>query len=278
VIAVLILITALLLTGNWNRAPVKVPPRAVNGVLDLTGWDFTEYGPVSLDGEWEFYWKQLLKPQDFHGAVLPVKSCLIKAPGIWTNSALNGRKFPRDGFATYRLVVKTKPGYNILTLKTKYMFSAYKLWINGKLLCSRGVVGKTSATSLPRWAPDIVSFAPDQKIQEVVIQISNFGFSRSGFARRVLLGAEKQIQDSSKMLLGIDLFLLGSFMIMGIYHLCLFLLRRKDRAPLYSGIICLAVALRTVLMGERVLYTLLPNLNIEVFMALRYFEWVSMFP
>ena len=43
----------------------KKQPKAINGVLDLRDWDFDKDGPVKLDGEWEFYWKQLLFPKDF---------------------------------------------------------------------------------------------------------------------------------------------------------------------------------------------------------------------
>lgn len=268
IILVFVPVTFLILADNWTPRPLKKPPLAVNGELDLTGWDFGKNGPVGLDGEWEFYWRQLLEPVDFHMDTKPVMSGLVKVPGAWTNSGLNGKKYSRDGFATYRLLIKTKPGSGILTLKTKYMFSAYKLWVNGKLVCFRGVVGRTRTECLPRWAPDIVSFASDQKVQEVVVQISSFGFSRSGLARRVLLGTETQLHNSSKFLLGIDMFLFGSFVIMGIYHLCLFLLRRNDYALFYFGIICLLVALRTVLMGEMVLYSLLPDLHIEVYMKL----------
>ena len=42
----------------------KKPPQAVDGVLDLSAWDFEKDGLVKLDGEWEFYWEQLLEPAE----------------------------------------------------------------------------------------------------------------------------------------------------------------------------------------------------------------------
>ncbi|HEX3043476.1 MAG TPA: ATP-binding protein [Bacillota bacterium] len=267
-IVVAVLIVGSLFEATWNREPVKKAPRAVAGVLDLTGWDLGNDRFVGLNGEWELYWDQLLEPGDFHQVATPVKSCFINVPGVWTSSGIGAAKFPQDGFATYRLLVKTKPGHDILTIKTKYMFSAYKLWVNGKLLCARGVVGKTSRDSVPRFAPDMVSFPVDGQLLEVVVQISNFGFRRSGFFRAVVLGTEKGIEDASRLLFGIDLFLFGSFVIMGVYHLGLFFFRRKDKVSLYFGIICLIVALRTVVMGEMVLYSLLPNLPLGLFLKL----------
>ena len=43
----------------------KQQPFVKSGILDLTNWDFSKDGPVKLDGEWEFYWNQLLQPNDF---------------------------------------------------------------------------------------------------------------------------------------------------------------------------------------------------------------------
>lgn len=38
------------------------PSPARHGVLDLSVWDFQGEQVVSLDGQWEFYWDQLLRP------------------------------------------------------------------------------------------------------------------------------------------------------------------------------------------------------------------------
>ncbi|WP_232420659.1 hypothetical protein [Leptospira vanthielii] len=36
-------------------------PIAKEGKLDLSSWDFTKDGNITLDGEWEFYWNQTEK-------------------------------------------------------------------------------------------------------------------------------------------------------------------------------------------------------------------------
>ncbi len=37
-----------------NSVNQKIPPKAINGTLDLRNWDFAKDGIVSLDGDWEF--------------------------------------------------------------------------------------------------------------------------------------------------------------------------------------------------------------------------------
>ncbi len=260
----------LLISGKQAVENKKVVPQAVNGILDLTEWDFEKHGVVSLNGQWEFYWDALLSPEDFQNPIKSAKTGFIQVPSVWNGYTINGTKLPRDGYATYRLIIKTNSQNNIYTLKTRYMFSAFKLWVNNKLLCERGVVGKSKRESVPRWAPDIISFTTNENICEVVVQISSFGYDRSGFVRGVLMGTEKQINTLSSRKRDTEMFLVGSLTIMGIYLLSVFLLSRKDKASLYFGMLCLIIALRTMVMGEMVLYSLLPNLSIEIFLKLSF--------
>ena len=51
--AALFLLTVLY--GHLNDVTRRSNPQAVQGVLDLTGWDFEKNGVVNLDGEWEFF-------------------------------------------------------------------------------------------------------------------------------------------------------------------------------------------------------------------------------
>ena len=55
----------------------KKPPRASNGVLNLSNWDFAKDGAVDLSGEYEFYWEQLLAPEQFASSPPPEKSGFI---------------------------------------------------------------------------------------------------------------------------------------------------------------------------------------------------------
>lgn len=60
-------VLVLIFVGWGYRGTKETSPLARHGVLDLSGWDLEKDGPVNLAGEWEFYWEQLLTPEDFHG-------------------------------------------------------------------------------------------------------------------------------------------------------------------------------------------------------------------
>ena len=76
-----ICIIAFLLTGCVQD---RAQPMAEKGVLDLTSWDFDRNGSVELNGEWAFYWRQLLSPDDFSSDNIPDKASFTALPGTWT--------------------------------------------------------------------------------------------------------------------------------------------------------------------------------------------------
>lgn len=49
----LALLFLLIVAGCSNQK--GAPPKAENGVINLTGWSFDNQGNIKLDGEWEFY-------------------------------------------------------------------------------------------------------------------------------------------------------------------------------------------------------------------------------
>lgn len=55
-------------------------PLAIGGVLDLRDYNFKTEGPISLEGEFEFYWNQMLNPavENDSGVV-----SYIQVPGSW---------------------------------------------------------------------------------------------------------------------------------------------------------------------------------------------------
>ncbi len=85
----------------------KTPfPKVVDGMLDLSEWDFDHDGLVKLDGEWEFYWKQLLTPEDFtHNANLH-KTGVIYVPDSWNGYTTEGQELDGNGYATFRVTLQ----------------------------------------------------------------------------------------------------------------------------------------------------------------------------
>src|SRR5512137_1803692 len=75
-------------------------PQVVHGQLDLRGWNFDRDGPVSLTGEWEFYWQQFWSAADFARHVSPEPSGYMRVPLNWNGFVLNGTRLHHTGYAT----------------------------------------------------------------------------------------------------------------------------------------------------------------------------------
>jgi 7TM protein involved in diverse intracellular signaling len=225
------------------------PPQAVNGVLDLSSWDFTRDGTIELDGEWEFYWRHLLYPADFSSGKLPQRTAFFNIPGSWNGYVVDGKALGGNGFATFRLKVKLPPGDDIKAVRIRNFSSAYTLWINGKITAQNGVVGKSRKTMTPRYILQESVFAPDSRDLDLVLQVSNFNHRKGGAWNPISLGTEAQIKSQHNLQEIIELLLFGSLLMMGLYHISLYLLRRDDVSPLYFAAFTLLFALRSWLRG-----------------------------
>ena len=272
---VIVAAVSLLLTAcGQARSPAKELPKAKNGVLDLADWDLARDGSINLSGEWEFYWEQLLGPDDFAGTDPPVRTGIIELPDIWNGYEVNGAPLAGDGYATYRLNISLNDSnLDPLALKMPELETAYVLYVNGQEISSNGVVGKTPATMQPQWMPKVADFPAEQSQLQVVLQMSNFHHRKGGAGQVIQLGAENQIRKIRERNSRYELFLFGSLFIMGLYHLILFTIRRKDRSPLYFGICCFLMSLRVLVTGEYALNSYLPGIDWQIVIKLDYLSF-----
>ncbi len=240
------------------------PIAAQQGVLDATKWNFNE-DRITLNGEWEFYWNQLLQPQDF---VDTLSKSYIQLPGVWNDVDYEGNTLQGEGYATFRIKIKTDLKNERFGLRIPFHFTAYKLWVNQELLAENGIVGKTKSTSTPQTLPTYVYFEVPEGDIIITLQVSNFHFYKGGAPAPYNLGLEGFIKKNQTQQFATDLFLTGSLFIMAFYHLGLFLLRRKEISTLYFCFVCLLMMLRTLCLSETFLIILYPNFNFELYIKL----------
>jgi signal transduction histidine kinase len=244
--------------GGGSKVPV-----AKQGVLDLSGWNFTKDGNVNLNGEWLFYWQQLLTSQDLPGHK-DNHQTVFAIPGTWNGREVAGSKLGGDGYATFRLHVRLPGDSPQLAIRVLDQASAYLLWINGQKVASNGAVGTGSETTRPQYLLQVADIPSGARHLDLVLQVANFNHSKGGAWNPVTLGSSSELQRFQNFRLYFDFFLFGSLVIMGGYHVCLFLLRRKDYSVLYFGLFCLVVALRTALTENRFFTILFPDFSWEM--------------
>jgi signal transduction histidine kinase/DNA-binding response OmpR family regulator len=251
-------------SGCAFDGPSETPPKARNGVLDLRGWNPKERGPVRLDGEWEFYWRRLLTDRDFQEESSLRKTGLIQVPSSWNAYDTGEQRLSADGYATYRLILRMEGQGGDLALKVPEIASAYHLWVNGREVASNGVVGTHAGEMHPQCLPVVARLPIVGDPVRIVIQVSNFHERKGGIWQGILLGTEEQVRSIREARLRFEFFLFGSLLIMVLYHLGLFALRREERSPLYFSIFCLLISLRILVSGEKWLVELFPDAGWEL--------------
>jgi hypothetical protein len=248
----------------------RTAPEVVNGVLDLRAWDFDKNGPVELSGKWEFYWNAHLTPGDFTDENSSAMRGVIEVPGTWNGYEVNGEKIGAQGYATYRLRILLGDARPRLAFKFLDMAVAYSVYVNGEKLMSVGRPGKTFDSTTPQFYPQVVSFQPASERLELIIRVSNYHHRKGGAWEPILLGRAQDMRLVRQNALNVNFFLFGGILIMGIYHIGLFIFRRAEKSTLFFGIFCFLIAARSLVTGERYLIYIFPDFNWEVHTKIAY--------
>jgi len=216
-------------------------PTARRGVLDLTGWDMAADGPVRLDGEWEFYPHQLLTPQDLLDPARSGEARTYLLPAPWNREQADGGAMGADaGFATVRLRLEPGPGASRPALSLGAVNAAFRLWIDGTLAASSGEVGTDALSESPKPSTILIPFDAVGRPVELVMQASNFHYRDGGLVTPIWFGPFEALLARHNLALGAAMFFVGSFFVMGLYHLALYWFRPKNIAPLYFALYCFA--------------------------------------
>ena len=282
-IAVLVLLMLTLFPGMLSLNPAgkasAETPKATKGILDLRGWDFSNSGPVPLNGEWEFNWQQLLEPGET-GSTPATESRFTQVPGTWNSISIDGTSLPATGYATYRLTILLDQIPQEPAVRTLSEGTAFRLFIGEDLVVSAGVVGTEPGISVPAYKPDIVSIDLDETASsvDIVLQVSNFDYRIGGPWRAIMFGDRKTLERWRWQAEIRSIMLFGSLMMIAFYHAALFLMRPKDRYFLLLALFCLFLSVRALFPTEYTIVKLVPHIPFSLLVRLEYLTYFLAIP
>ena len=249
---------------NYSSAVERDLREAKNGILDLRGVSLA--AKVPLNGEWEFYWKQLLNPGDT--AIASPE--MVDFPFKWTDHTVNGEKLPSFGYATYKLRVYLPVHTEPLLLALPDVYSSDRLFVNGKLVISNGRVASVEKEFVPHWEYKFVILPEGQDTLDIVLQISNFTHSKGGIKKPIVIGEKSRIELSRKRDEAIDLLLTGCLFMGGFFFLGLYLLGNRDNAILYFSLFSMIYSYRIAGIDNYVLHSIMPDIPWIITVHLEY--------
>jgi HD-GYP domain-containing protein (c-di-GMP phosphodiesterase class II) len=232
---------------------------AVQGAADLSrGIDFDRGEMARLDGRWELYRGRLLGPGDFGSGGLGAPE-YAAVPGLWSeNAGFRDSPISPMGVGTMRLRLRVPARARQWGLRVPNADSACRVFVNGALIAEIGRVSDRSALCVPSNELALPIFSSSGEELEILMQVANFSAPAIGTWDSPILGDASAVLRKRKVDVALTSLISGALLIMGLYHLGLFLLRKKDRASLLFGIICLLMAARNAIMGERLLLDAFP--------------------
>lgn len=231
--------------------PLSQAQEVTNGLIQINTEDH-KVPIIDLNGSWEFYWDRLYTPDDFRKGTVD-EPIYVDVPNSWnTYVDGEGNSFPDYGYATFRAKVVFDERVEELCFYIPKIWSANKVWINGKVVNAMGVVDPDQYKNL---ILEKLVMLDGGKEFEIVVQVANYSLFVAGIAQTSFQIGDAQQLERRKQL-GSNLYLLwiGCVFIIGFYHLILFNFRRQVFSTLYFAILCILIVIRLIVFGEHALY------------------------
>jgi len=249
-------------------------PRVKDGMLDLSRWPLAESGIIDLSGTWEVSPGQDIVAEHNQARA----TAFYRVPGGWDNKEAAAVGLSKTGTVSYRLRVRLAAGdeRRILALNLGAVSSAYEFYANRALVDKQGESSPDSfRPALKRRVDVFTSGASDL---ELVLVVSDHTMGNGGIWDKISLGTADAIIESSQLTLGIDLFLLGTLVIMSLYHFGLYSIRRANKSALVFGLATMVLAIRVLVSGQRFINAILPEPDWTVFFRIEFLTFYMAVP
>lgn len=232
----------------------------MSGSIDLSKADLKQ-GTILLDGEWGFYWNTLAEP----GPVAGRQPGFMKLPGVWNGFKHHDGPLPAHGYGTYQLEIILGPQRpeQGLALYIPFVHSSYTLFLDGKKIASDGTVATARSAFIPgsRTLQVFITVIRDTAL--LTLHVANFAYAMGGVWQCPRIGERTAVQAHYDRQLAFDLFIFGGLLIMSIYHIALYVMRRRIRSNLFFGLLCFFLAIKNLFSGVAFFYTLWPGAEYE---------------
>ncbi len=246
----------------WNSlSNSTAPPAASLGRLHLSETQLHQ-AATPLDGEWRFVWGELHDPGSFPAD----HDVLMTLPRTWNGFTYRDTSLPSHGYGTFQLdvVVDGQSDYRELAVYIPFIHSSYSLFLGEELIAKDGEVARDGQSFVPSAKTQMVPFRTTQDTLRLTLQVANFAYALGGVWQSPRIGSRVIIQNHHDKQLAFDQFIIGGLIIMGVYHIALFMMRSKIKSNLFFGLLCLMLAVKNLFTGAAFFFTLWPLSSYEL--------------
>jgi diguanylate cyclase (GGDEF)-like protein len=200
---------------------------------------------IRLDGEWLFFPGVYFDPGSGESAQQVPASIFLPVPGVWNSSN------PFRGKGTYQVWIRNLVPGRLYAFQFKGVNSQADFWIDDALIGTWGAEGLD-------FTPHTFWFTPENDRACLTVAVENPTLAYGGIWMPVWFGTAASIEKATTRDRLLVFFVFGAIIMMGLYHLALFIYRSFDQSTLFFGLFCLLIALKSGVSGEQVLGVAFP--------------------
>lgn len=228
-------------------------PLLSKGVIDLRGYNFSSEQALTLKGDCQFYWNQLVDPKAPFSEQNEYHYTFEKLNTTWNNYGSDMGSLPDFGHATFRLRLLNldkNRDYGLLVSK----LLSYKLFIDGKCYYASKYFSTTEPIVEAAPFKNSYTFRPIDDTTEIIFHISNhFLKKHSGFSYPLQLGLSSQISEYKNKRSFFQALLVGILLIVALCNLILFMFQRDKKYFLFFSLCSICITIRSALIHENFL-------------------------
>ncbi len=222
--------------------PGRIAPAPRAGIVDFSHWNFAHDGTARLAGEWLYYdrqWAKDIGDRQMGGVIAPV-------PGPWVG---RGAKHSAEGFGTYTLTLKlpAAPADDSFAIDTGQLYSAYRLYADGKLIAHGGTPAATRAAENANSYSALGALSPASRVVKLRLEISNHLNDYGGFFSATSVGFGSVLARQRHTVEMLQLIVVGALLFAAFYHFAFLGIARGGQAHLWFGLSAALMALRNFL-------------------------------
>jgi len=213
-----------------------------NGATAIYEYVSNDSSKLTALTNWQLYYGRHMLASEMNRVPEKDKH-FVYNPHSWAGQTINGKKLPAFGIATYYLKIRNT-GASIrhpivYGLYVGCIESAYKLFINNKLIGEGGKAGKNRESYRPYSLPHPYYFSVDTDSIDVVLQVSNFILPRvGGFTRHVYFGKPEVIKQLTLNKIMITCFILCLFVLVFSQQITLSFLNKLEKSHIILSLLC----------------------------------------
>ncbi len=248
---------------SWGCSSKADPPSPEKGVLDLRKWNLEKNGCVSLYGSWMSFLKKKDGQTD-QSSNYDNQLDIVNLPILWQDQYPELFEKGSIDFIDYSILIKGISINEDIALFLGNIAPSYKIFIDSIPIVEPDIITGQKNLRENNHRNKYVGFYSNCDSFLLTLRVFSYPFEKNGVNFDYFqLGIGNSIRNKYEIINIIDLFILGSIVIMGFFNLGLYFSKRNEKSFLFFGLFSLIMSCHEIIISGTI--TLFTDLSYYLF-------------